>query len=377
MISIWELANPQLREIKVYEPGKPIEETARELGLDPKAIIKLASNENPLGPSPRAMGAMHDALGKGHLYPDGGGFCLCKAVAKKIGLAPENVILGNGSNEVLEFLGHAFLNPGDDVVTSQYAFIVYKLIATSFGARTIEVPSSDYQQDLDGILAAITPKTRLIFVPNPNNPTGTLLSQRAIDDFMSRITENVIVVFDEAYFEFLDRPPDTLQFVREGRNIVVLRTFSKIHGLAGLRIGYAIAPADLVRVLHKTRQPFNVNSIAQIGALAALEDDEHLQETKRVIDEGRAYLHQQFSKMKIPFVPGTANFVMVKVGDGQTIFEKLLRQGIIVRPLRGYSLPEWVRISIGTMEENKKLVAALKKAMRGRPQDASVLSTAQ
>ena len=363
MASIWELASPQLREITVYQPGKPIEETARELGLDPGAIVKLASNENPLGPSPKAMEAMRDALEKAHLYPDGSGFCLCKAVATKIDLAPENVILGNGSNEVLEFLGHAFLNPGDDVVTSQYAFVVYKLIATSFGARTIEAPSANYEQDLDGMLAAITPKTRLIFVPNPNNPTGTLLSQRAIDDFVSRISENVIVVFDEAYFEFLDDPPDTLQFVREGRNIVVLRTFSKIHGLAGLRIGYAVGPADLVQVLHKTRQPFNVNSVAQVGALAALEDDEHLRDTKRVVDEGRVYLHEQFANMKIPFVPGTANFVMVNVGDGHAIFEKLLRQGIIVRPLKGYNLPEWVRISVGTMEENKKCVAALKKVM--------------
>jgi histidinol-phosphate aminotransferase len=361
--SIWELANPQLREIAVYEPGKPIEETARELGLDPSAIVKLASNENPLGPSPKAMEAMRDALGKSHLYPDGSGFCLCKAVATKIDLAPENVILGNGSNEVLEFLGHAFLNPGDDVVTSQYAFVVYKLIATSFGARTIEVPSPDYQQDLDGMLAAITPKTRLIFVPNPNNPTGTLLSQRAVDHFMSRISENVIVVFDEAYFEFLDHPPDTLQFVREGRNIVVLRTFSKIHGLAGLRIGYAVGPADLIEVLHKTRQPFNVNSIAQVGALAALDDGGHQHETKRVIDEGRAYLHEQFVKMKIPFVPGTANFVMINVGDGHAMFEKLLRRGIIVRPLKGYNLSEWVRISMGTMDENKKCVAALKAVM--------------
>ena len=366
MISIWELANPQLREITVYQPGKPIEETARELGLDPGAIIKLASNENPLGPSPKAMEAMREALEKGHLYPDGGGFCLCNAVAAKLGLGPENVILGNGSNEVLEFLGHAFLNPGDDVVTSQYAFIVYKLIATSFGARTIEVPSPDYQQDLDGILAAITPKTRLIFVPNPNNPTGMLLSQRAIDDFVSQVSENVIVVFDEAYFEFIDEPPDTLQFVREGRNIVILRTFSKIHGLAGLRIGYAVGPADLVQVLHKTRQPFNVNSIAQVGALAALEDDAHLRDTKRVVDEGRAYLHEQFAEMKIPFVPGSANFVMVHVGDGHAVFEKLLRQGIIVRPLKGYNLPEWVRISVGTMGENKKLVAALKEVMRGQ-----------
>jgi histidinol-phosphate aminotransferase len=361
MISIWELANPQLREIIVYQPGKPIEETARELGLDPDTIVKLASNENPLGPSPKAMAAMYVALEKGHLYPDGGGFGLCKAIATKLGLAPENIILGNGSNEVLEFLGHAFVNPGEDVVTSQFAFIVYKLIATSFGARTIEVLSPDYQQDLDGILTAITPKTRLIFIPNPNNPTGTLLSQKAIDDFMSRVSENVIVVFDEAYFEFLDDPPDTLKFVRQGRNIVVLRTFSKIHGLAGLRIGYALAAVDLVQVLHKTRQPFNVNSIAQVGALAALEDDEHLRDTKRVIDEGRAYLHEQFAKMRIPFVPGTANFVMVKVGDGHALFEKLLRQGVIVRPLNGYGLSEWVRISVGTMEENEKFIAALKK----------------
>ncbi|MGB9473995.1 MAG: histidinol-phosphate transaminase [Candidatus Udaeobacter sp.] len=365
MISIWELANPQLRGITVYQPGKPIEETARELGLDPDAIVKLASNENPLGPSPRAMEAMHGALEKGHLYPDGGGFCLCKAIATKLGLASENVILGNGSNEVLEFLGHAFLNPGDEVITSQYAFIVYKLIATSFGARTVEVLSPDYQQDLGGMLAAITPKTRLIFVPNPNNPTGTLLSQQAIDDFMSHITDNVIVVFDEAYFEFLDDAPDTLQFVREGRNIVVLRTFSKIHGLAGLRIGYAVASADLVQVLHKTRQPFNVNSIAQVGAIAALGDGEHLRETKQAVDEGRAYLQEQFTKMKISFVPGTANFVMVNVDDGHAIFEKLLRQGIIVRPLKGYKLPEWIRISVGTMEQNEKLIAALKKVMRG------------
>jgi histidinol-phosphate aminotransferase len=366
MISIWDLANQQLREITVYQPGKPIEETARELGLDPSAIIKLASNENPLGPSPKATEAMRAALEKAHLYPDGSGFCLCKAVATKLALAPENVILGNGSNEVLEFLGHAFLEPGDDVIASQYAFVVYKLIATSFGARTIEVPGPDYQQDLDAMLAGITPKTRLIFVPNPNNPTGTLLSQREIDHFMSHVPERVVVVFDEAYFEFLDHPPDTLQFVREGRNIVVLRTFSKIHGLAGLRIGYAVGPADLVQVLHKTRQPFNVNSIAQVGALAALEDDEHLRETKRVIDEGRAYLHDEFAKMKIPFVHGTANFVMVNVRDGHAIFEKLLRQGIIVRPLKGYNLPEWVRISVGTMEENKKLVAAFKEVMRGQ-----------
>jgi len=364
--SIWNRANPQLRDIVPYEPGKPIEETARELGTEPEAIIKLASNENPLGPSPKAVHAMRAALENAHLYPDGSGFYLCTAIAPKLDLARENVILGNGSNELIEFLGHAFLDPErqDDVIASQYAFIVYKLIATSFGARIVEVPSTDYQQDLEAMLEGITPKTQLIFIPNPNNPTGTQISQRAIDRFVSRVPEEVMLVFDEAYFEFLDDPPDTLRFVREGRNIIVLRTFSKIHGLAGLRIGYAVARAEIIQVLHKTRQPFNVNSIAQVGALAALEDDAHLRETKRVVDKGRAYLQEQFAKMQMPFVPAAANFVMVNVGDGCAVFEELLRLKIIVRPLKGYGLPEWIRISVGTMDENKKLIAAFRELKR-------------
>jgi histidinol-phosphate aminotransferase len=216
------------------------------------------------------------------------------------------------------------------------------------------------------MLNAITLRTRLIFIPNPNNPTGTLISQRKIDSLMSRVAENIIVVFDEAYFEFLDDPPDTLRFVREGRNVIVLRTFSKIHGLAGLRIGYAVARPDVIEVLHRTRQPFNVNSIAQVGAFAALEDDAHLCETRRVVNEGRAYLQEQFAEMKLPFVPAVANFVMVNVGDGCAVFEKLLRWEIIVRPLKGYGLPKWIRISVGTMEQNKRCVAALREVMRAQ-----------
>jgi histidinol-phosphate aminotransferase len=363
MTSIWDLANRQLRDLAVYEPGKPIEETARELGVDPAEIVKLASNENPLGPSPKATEAMVAVLKNAHLYPDGSGFYLTRAIAAKLGLNPENVILGNGSNEVIEFLGHAFLNPGDDIITSQYAFIVYKLLGTAFGVRTIETPSPNFQQNLDATLEAITPKTRLIFIPNPNNPTGALLSQGAIDRFMSLVPNSIIIIFDEAYFEFLDDPPDTLRFVRQSRNVVVLRTFSKIHGLAGMRIGYAVAPSEIIEVLHKTRQPFNVNSIAQAGAIAALEDDAHLRETKRVVDEGRAYLQQQFVEMRIPFVPASANFVMVNVGDGYAVFQKLLKHKIIVRPLKGYGLSEWVRISVGTMNENKKLIAALREVL--------------
>ena len=216
------------------------------------------------------------------------------------------------------------------------------------------------------MLEAITRKTRLIFIPNPNNPTGTLVSQHAIESFMSCVPGNIIVVFDEAYYEFLDDPPDTLRFVREGRNVVVLRTFSKIHGLAGLRIGYAVARPDVIDVLHRTRQPFNVNSIAKAGALAALEDDAHLRETKRVIDQGRAYLQEQFAEMETPFVSAVANFVMVNVGDGCAVFDELLRRKIIVRPLKSYKLPEWVRISVGTMEENKKLISALREVIRGQ-----------
>ncbi len=359
MTSIWDLANPQLRDLAVYEPGKPIEETARELGIDPDEIVKLASNENPLGPSPRAVRAMRAAVSNAHLYPDGSGFYLCRAIATKLGLTPENVILGNGSNEVIEFLGHAFLNRGDDVITCQYAFIVYKLLAAAFGVRMIETPSPDYQQNLEATLETITSKTRVIFIPNPNNPTGTLVSQCAIDHFMSRVPQAIVVVFDEAYFEFLDDPPDTLRFVHEGRNVVVLRTFSKIHGLAGLRIGYAVAPAEMIQVLHKTRQPFNVNSLAHAGALAALNDEAHLRKTKRVVDKGRAYLQEKFAELRIPFVPAVANFLMINVGDGCGVFEKLLRRKIIVRPLKGYGLHEWIRVSVGSMEQNEKLIAAL------------------
>ena len=363
MLSIWDQANPQLRDLVVYEPGKPIEETARELRVDPTAIIKLASNENPLGPSRKAIQAMRAALKNAQLYPDGGGFYLRSALAARLGFARENIILGNGSNEVIEFLGHAFLNPGDDVIVSEHAFIAYKLIATLFGARTIETPSPDYQHDLEAMLDAITPKTRLIFIANPNNPTGTLIAQDKIDNFMSRVRENIVTIFDEAYFELLNDPPDTLRYVREGRNIVVLRTFSKIHGLASLRVGYGIASRGLIDVLQKTRQPFNVNAIAQAGALAALSDQAHQRKTKEVVDAGRAYLEEHFVEMKLGFVPGAANFVMVNIRDGAAVFKKLLARKIIVRLLKGYNLPEWVRISVGTMEQNKKCIAALKEVL--------------
>jgi histidinol-phosphate aminotransferase len=361
MHSLWDLAKPRLRDLAVYEPGKPIAETARELGCDPAAIIKLASNENPLGPSPKAVEAMRKAAVDVQLYPDGAGFYLREALAAHLGLTSHNIVLGNGSNEVIEFLAHAFVRPDADVIISEYAFIAYKIIAALFDANTIETPSANYGHNLDAMVDAITAKTRVIFIANPNNPTGTLAGQAEIDRFMSRVAKEVIVVIDEAYYEFLDRPPDTLRYVRDGRNVIVLRTFSKIHGLAGVRIGYGIARPALIEVLQKTRQPFNINALAQAGALAALEDEVHQRESKQVVDTGRDYLQQQFAAMQLRFVPSYGNFVMVRVGDGQAVFRELLARKIIVRPLKGYNLPEWVRISVGTMEQNRRCVAALQE----------------
>ena len=366
MQSIWDRANPQLRDLAVYQPGKPIEETARELGCEPSEIIKLASNENPLGPSPKAIAAMRDAIENAHLYPDGGAFYLRNAIAKKLNLTPDHIILGNGSNEIIELLAHAFLERGDAIVTSEHAFVAYKIIARVFGAETIEAPSRDYGHDLDAMLRAITDRTELIFIANPNNPTGTLLSADAIERFIARVPPQVVVVFDEAYYEFVEGMPDTLRYSREERNVVTLRTFSKIHGLASLRVGYGIARSELIEVMHKTREPFNVNGIGQIGALAALTDEEHQRETKRLVEEGRAFFEKEFAAMKLSFVPIAANFVLVNVGDGLAVFRALLQRKVIVRAMKGYNLPKWVRITIGTIDQNQKCIAALREVMERR-----------
>lgn len=357
--AMWNSAHAHVLNLVAYEPGKPVEELAREMGLEPSQIIKLASNENPLGPSPAAIAAMRETLGRSHFYPDGGGWALRGAIAGKLGLDRANVILGNGSNEIIEFIGHAFLKPGDEVVTAKHAFAVYTLMAQLFGAETIEVPDPGFTHDLDAMLAAITPRTRQVFIANPNNPTGTMVRQDAIDRFMERVPEHVLVIFDEAYFEFLDHPPDTLRFVREGRNVVVMRTFSKIQGLANLRIGYGLAPAKIAVVLQKTRQPFNANGIAQAGALAGLSDENHMRRTRELTHEGRDYLQREFAAMGLEFVPSFANFVLVRVGDGDAVFQALLKRGVIVRAMRSYKLPEWIRVSVGTMEQNQRFISEL------------------
>jgi histidinol-phosphate aminotransferase len=360
---MWKTAHEHILKLHVYEPGKPVEELARDLGLREEEIIKLASNENPLGPSKKALEAMRRTLERSHFYPDGGGYELRGAIAEWLGVARENIVLGNGSNEIIEFIGHAFLGAGDEVVVARHSFAVYKLMAQLFGADTVEVPDPDFTADLDAMLAAITPKTRAVFIANPNNPTGTMVGQESIDRFMARVPDHVLVVFDEAYHEFLDAAPDVLPYVRQGRNVVVMRTFSKIMGLANLRIGYGITTPELAAVLQRTRQPFNANGIAQAGALAGLLDEEHMRKTRELTHEGRAYLEKEFSSMELEYVPSVANFVLVNVGDGNAIFQAMLQKGIILRAMASYGLPAWIRISVGTMEQNIRCIAELKRVL--------------
>lgn len=356
-------AHAHVQNLIAYEPGKPVEELAREMGLQTSEIIKLASNENPLGPSPKALVAMREALERSHFYPDGGGWELRGAIAAKLGLGRENVILGNGSNEIIEFIGHAFLQPGDEVVTAGHAFAVYGLMAQLFGAKTVEVPDPGYTHDLPAMLAAITPRTRQVFIANPNNPTGTMVGQAAIDRFMDKVPGHVLVIFDEAYFEFLDEPPDVIRYVRAGRNVVVMRTFSKIQGLAALRIGYGLAPAGVASVLQKTRQPFNANGIAQAGAVAGMQDEDHMRKTRELTDEGRQLFEAEFTRLGLEFVPSSANFVLVRVGDGDLVFKDLLARGIIVRAMRSYKMPEWIRVSVGTMDQNRRFLRDLPEVL--------------
>lgn len=362
-MAIDAFANQFVCDLHAYEPGKPIEETARELGLDPADIIKLASNENPLGPSPLAKEAMREAIEKAHIYPDGGGYRLRQAIAERLDVGMENVVLGNGSNEIIELLCHSFLNPSAELIAAEHAFVVYKLMASLFGAHYVEVPDPGFVHDLDAMASAITAETRLVFIANPNNPTGTMVDEAALDRFMEKVPEHVVVCFDEAYFEFLETPPNTVKYLREGRNVCILRTCSKIHGLAALRIGYGLASTGVAAILQKARQPFNANAIAQAGALAGLADVDHIERTRAVNREGLAFWQGAFKERGMNFIPSVANFVMVEVGDGDAVFSEMLKRGVIVRALRSYKQPGWIRVSVGTPEENRRGLEVLDEAL--------------
>jgi histidinol-phosphate aminotransferase len=362
-MSITGYGNQWVCDLVPYEPGKPIEETARELGLKPDEIVKLASNENPLGPSPKAKLAMAEAIENAHIYPDGGGYRLRTALAEKHGVAFENVVLGNGSNEIIELLCHSFLKPGVGLIAAEHAFVVYKLMATLFGADYIEVPDPGFVHDLDAMLEAITPETRLVFIANPNNPTGTLVGQEEIDRFMAGLPDHVVAVFDEAYHEFLEDAPDAIRYVKEGRNVCVMRTFSKAQGLSALRIGYGITNPEIAGLMNRSRQPFNANAIAQAAALASIQDEEHISATVENNAVGRTFFESAFADRGWEYVPSHANFVLVNVGDGDRVFSGLLKKGVIVRAMRGYKLPEWVRISIGTPDQNERCLVELDKIL--------------
>lgn len=362
--SLAELASPYLKGLIPYSPGKPVEEVERELGI--KGAIKLASNENPLGPSPLALSALRQVLPDSHRYPDGGGYYLKHGLAERHGVTPSHLVLGNGCNEVLDLMARCFLLPGDEVVIADPAFVVYGMLAHLQGCHKVLVPLKDWTHDLDAMAKAVTKRTKMVFVGNPNNPTGTVVTPGEIEAFIRAVPEDVIVVIDEAYIEYVppEMAPDSLSHVLAGRWVIVLRTFSKIYGLAGLRIGFGIAPPPLIELLDRARAPFNVNALAQRAALAALDDQHHLASSRRVNEMGKEFLGKELGRMGYEPPPSSANFLLVDVRrDGRAVAEALLRKGVIVRPMGGAYLQTHIRVSIGTPPENERFVEALKAVL--------------
>ncbi len=355
---------PNIASLVPYPPGKPIEELEREYGIT--GSIKLASNENPLGPSPRAIAAIEKALANLHRYPDGSCYYLAQRLAEKLGVAPANLVFGNGSNEIIELLVSTFLQPGEAVVTSHPTFLVYQKMVQAQGGENIVVPLRDMRHDLDRLAAAITDRTRLIFLDNPNNPTGTIFDPASFDRFLDQVPESVIVVVDEAYIDFVEPKLrlDIRRYLDGDRPVVSLRTFSKAYGLAGLRIGYGIMPAAVADYVHRVRQPFNVNQLAQVGALAALDDDEHHQKTLTLTRQGMAELADGVRRLGCTPYPSHTNFFLVDVKrDAKDVYERMLRKGVIIRAMTAYGYPEFIRITVGLPEENARCLAALEQTL--------------
>ncbi|MDX5336119.1 MAG: histidinol-phosphate transaminase [Marinobacter sp.] len=360
------LAVKGVQALSPYQPGKPIEELARELGLNPAEIIKLASNENPLGPSEKALAAARKALEELCLYPDGNGFELKQALAKRFGVEMDQITLGNGSNDVLEVIARCFADADSEVVFSQYAFAVYPLVTQAIGAKGVPVPAKEWGHDLDAMAAAVTERTKLVFVANPNNPTGTVHTARAIEAFLDKIPERVLVVLDEAYCEYLtgDEYPDGIKLLERYPNLIVCRTFSKAWGLAALRVGYAISSPAIADILNRVRQPFNVDSIALAAATAVLQDEAYLNRSREVNEAGLRQLSEAFELMGLPYIPSAGNFIAVEVGDqAQGIYQALLSHGVIVRPIAGYGMPHHLRVSVGLPEENERFLDALSQSL--------------
>lgn len=361
-MSITTYANQHVLDLVAYQPGKPIEETARELGMNPEDIVKLASNENSLGPSPRAINAMCAAAAGAHIYPDGASFTLRSKLADMFGVACEQTVVGSGSSEIIELLCHACLNEKAELIAAKHSFSMYPIMCKLFGAKYVEVDNkADWSHDLMGMLKAITPDTRLIFITNPTNPVGTMVYQEEIDAFMEKVPGHVIVAFDEAYIDFADEKPDTLKYVKQGKNVILLRTFSKAYGLAGLRAGYGITTPEIADLLNKARTPFNMNLMAQAATVAALDDKEHLAASVKMVNAGKKQFYAAFDSWGIPYIPSHGNFILVKTGKGRDVFNACLSKGVILRHMDGYGLPEYIRITVGNQTENTRCLEVLKE----------------
>ncbi len=365
MTDFTERAAPGVRGLQPYQPGKPIEELERELGIT--NAVKLASNENPLGPSPLAIEAGRKAMMDVGLYPDGNGFRLKQKLAERMGVAMERITLGNGSSDILEFVVRAFVQPGDTVLFSEHAFAIYPILAMTASARPVSVPAREWGHDLANMAASITPETKVVFVANPNNPTGTWLRGDELEAFIAKVPAETVVVVDEAYFEYgrhlAPDYPDAVAWVERYPNLVVSRTFSKCHGLAGLRVGYGISHPGVADLLNRVRPPFNVNSVALAAAEAALDDDAHLSRTLEVNAESMKQLAAGFDTLGLSYIESIGNFISVNVGQAGPVYEALLRVGVIVRPIAGYGMPDHLRITIGTAEQNERVLNALKKVL--------------
>jgi histidinol-phosphate aminotransferase len=364
----WQ-APDHILSLTPYVPGKPMEEVEREYGIEDP--VKLASNENPLGPSPRAVEAIKRTLSRLHRYPDGGGHDLSLKLARRLGLSPANIVIGNGSDDLLGMLACAFLQVGDEAVLPRPSFLMYDIAVRSMGGRAVSVPLKSLRIDLDAMLRRITPKTRIIFLCSPNNPTGTTIGAAAFERFISRVPPQVIVVVDEAYIEFV-RDPQALRsfdFFSEERALVILRTFSKAYGLAGLRVGYGIMPADIAQLLNRVRQPFNVNSLAQAAALAALDDRAFLQQTTELVHKGLDFFYEALGREGIPHFPSEANFFLIDVGrDADAVFRAMLCRGVIVRSMSSYGHPHYIRVNVGIDAENRRFLEALKQVLATAPE---------
>lgn len=361
------LLRKNLLRLHPYIPGKPVSELKRELGLN--NIIKLASNENPLGPSKMALQALSENLHEINRYPDGSGFYLRKTIAKKLHISIDNIILGNGTDEIIELIARAFLNPSDELLVSDTSFMRYRMAGQVMGCRIKTVPMSNFTHDLAALKDAVSKRTKLIYIDNPCNPTGTYVKRGDVERFLSTVPSHVIIVFDEAYYEYVSKKDysSTLSYIKEKKNIITLRTFSKIYALAGLRIGYALADAELIGFINRIRPPFNTNMLAQKAAMASINDGKQVTRTQKLINNQRKYLYKCFKHLNLDFVPSVTNFILLDVKyPAQEVFKQLLSAGIIVRPMTGYNLSSYIRITIGLPQENRRFIRALTDIIKSK-----------